>query len=189
MTSTDRRRGRASSRDRLIAAALEQITLNGLQTLTLDAVAAAAGVTKGGLIYHFKTRDDLLLAVVENIVEGLDVQARTAQDTADGKSPLQRALMLLMDDTFNMPETQRHLLTNCLAAVSTHQHLIGPVQALYARSYDHLLRSSTDPGRALTLAVAMDGLLLLELMNLHTFSPEQRQSIREAIEREIRSLS
>lgn len=33
--------------------------------ITLDEVAARAGITKSGLIYHFKSREALLVALVE----------------------------------------------------------------------------------------------------------------------------
>ena len=53
-----------SGKQRLIDAAAQIVSTQGVQQLTLEGVAAAAGVTKGGLIYHFKTKDDLLAALV-----------------------------------------------------------------------------------------------------------------------------
>ena len=42
---------------------------DGAQALTLDAVAAEAGVSKGGLLYHFKTKRELLDAMLEGWLE------------------------------------------------------------------------------------------------------------------------
>ena len=37
------------------------------QSLTLDAVGAATGVSKGGVLYHFPTKEALVAALVEQL--------------------------------------------------------------------------------------------------------------------------
>jgi len=39
--------------------------------ITFDATAREAGVTKGGVLYHFPTRDDLVIAVGEYVAQRL----------------------------------------------------------------------------------------------------------------------
>ena len=56
---------RPSARERLLDAAVAVVRRDGAQALTLDAVAAEAGVSKGGLLYHFRSKRDLLDALVE----------------------------------------------------------------------------------------------------------------------------
>ena len=46
---------RPSARARLLDAAVAVVRRDGAQALTLDAVAAEAGVSKGGLLYHFRS--------------------------------------------------------------------------------------------------------------------------------------
>src|SRR3954463_2370414 len=55
----------ARTRDRLLDAAAAVVKRDGAQALTLDAVAAEAKVSKGGLLYHFKTKRDLVQAMIE----------------------------------------------------------------------------------------------------------------------------
>ena len=40
--------------------------------ITFDATAREAGVTKGGVLYHFPTRDDLVLGVADYVAQRLD---------------------------------------------------------------------------------------------------------------------
>ncbi|NJQ08809.1 TetR/AcrR family transcriptional regulator [Streptomyces lonarensis] len=54
---------RPSSRSRILDAAVHVVARDGITSLTLDAAAEEAGVTKGGLIYHFPSRDALLRAI------------------------------------------------------------------------------------------------------------------------------
>jgi AcrR family transcriptional regulator len=59
-------RGEAA-RERLVEAAWRTIAEEGLQALTTRRVATRAGLSHGMCHYHFETKDDLILAVVEHI--------------------------------------------------------------------------------------------------------------------------
>lgn len=59
------KRGRVDSKTLLIDAALEVIENEGVNALRLDAIAASVGVTKGSLYWHFKDRDDLIRAALQ----------------------------------------------------------------------------------------------------------------------------
>ena len=51
---------RTSKRDRIITGALELAHREGFDALTFDALAEHVGLTRGGVIYHFHTRTELL---------------------------------------------------------------------------------------------------------------------------------
>jgi AcrR family transcriptional regulator len=53
-------------RERLIAAARETIYRQGIEKTTLADIAAAAGVPLGNVYYYFKTKQDIVEAVVES---------------------------------------------------------------------------------------------------------------------------
>ena len=58
------------------------------EPLTLDAVAKEVGLTKAGLVHHFRTKEVLAEAVVDRIAEHWedDMRAQTADDsTAEGR--------------------------------------------------------------------------------------------------------
>ena len=50
-------RGRKSSREKILDAAAELVTEIGAGRLTLEAVAEKAGLSKGGLLYNFPTKE------------------------------------------------------------------------------------------------------------------------------------
>lgn len=62
-TGYHRRKDPAAVRAALLAAAESLAAANGVQSLTIQAVAAAAGVTKGGLLHHFPGKDALIRAL------------------------------------------------------------------------------------------------------------------------------
>ena len=64
--------GAADTKRRIIDAAEEVVLRDGVARLTLDAAAAEAGLSKGGVLYHFPTRDALVAGMVDKIIEEFD---------------------------------------------------------------------------------------------------------------------
>jgi AcrR family transcriptional regulator len=58
--------GRRGKRDRLIAAACAVMYANGVNGTSLADVAAAADVPLGNVYYYFRTKEDLVLAVIQD---------------------------------------------------------------------------------------------------------------------------
>ena len=68
---------RPNSRTQILQAAVRVTERHGITALTLEAAAEEAGLTKPGLMYHFHTRDDLLLAIQRHLTETWEVQLLT----------------------------------------------------------------------------------------------------------------
>jgi AcrR family transcriptional regulator len=61
--------GTGGKRERLVASASDLLHRHGMAGTTIADVAAAAGVPSGNVYYYFKTKDDLLRAVIAARVE------------------------------------------------------------------------------------------------------------------------
>lgn len=170
---------RPSSRDKLLDAAISIVTEHGVQLLTIEATAAVAGVTKAGLIYHFKTRDELLMALVERMAGEIELQSSGVVSGEASISP-KTLIENIEKYAFDMPARQKRLLSNMLVAICGHPNLVSPAQALYERSYK-MLDNAPDCSRALVLLAALDGFLLLEMLNLYTFTSAQREALRSEL--------
>src|SRR5437763_8280405 len=59
------RKPASQTRRRILDAAYEQFYRKGFARVSVDEVAASAGVTKRTLYYHFKSKDELLASVLE----------------------------------------------------------------------------------------------------------------------------
>jgi len=66
-----RTRAPEATRERLVAAAFEEIHRHGYQGAGLDTILATAGVTKGALYHHFEDKADLAHAVIDEVIRGL----------------------------------------------------------------------------------------------------------------------
>ena len=81
---------REPTHDRLVRAGRERFAADGFAGTSLDAVAAAAGVTKGSLYHHFSGKADLFEAVFEE--EARVLSDRVAADVAAQRDPWKGAV-------------------------------------------------------------------------------------------------
>src|SRR5699024_10630292 len=54
---------RESKREKILQAAVAVVQRDGVTALTYESVAAESGLTKGGLLYHFPSREDMVNAL------------------------------------------------------------------------------------------------------------------------------
>ncbi len=59
----------AENRDRIKTAALEVFARDGFRGATVDAIAAAAGMSKPNMLYYFPTKDRIYRTVLEGLLE------------------------------------------------------------------------------------------------------------------------
>lgn len=63
---------RSDTRARIIEVALELFSEQGYEQTSLREIADRLGVTKAALYYHFKTKDDIVLGIVERMSAPID---------------------------------------------------------------------------------------------------------------------
>jgi AcrR family transcriptional regulator len=68
MANSTKTRERPGKRERLIASAADLLHRQGVERTTLAEIAKAADVPPGNVYYYFKTRDELVHAVIESQV-------------------------------------------------------------------------------------------------------------------------
>lgn len=64
--------GRPTQREVILDAFQDLIVDVGAGNITLDAAAARAGVSKGGLLYHFPSKSDLFAGLVDRLATSID---------------------------------------------------------------------------------------------------------------------
>jgi AcrR family transcriptional regulator len=76
------------TRVNILWAAERVLATNGYAAFTTRAVAAAAGITPGNLAYHYKTKNDLLRAVITSMIAGysrqIDALFEESPESTDG---------------------------------------------------------------------------------------------------------
>lgn len=180
---------RPSSRDALLEAAVRVVLRDGLLALTLDAVAKEAGLSKGGILYHFPSKDALIAGMVEHFLrlQEADMDRRRAAD------PVRRGAWLraYLDSSFDPPPgldaaQARQLFVALLAAVAINPKLIDPVHEYTARWEQQLAADGGDPLDNLLVWLAADGLWLWELFGVFPADGELRASLIDRLRQRTR---
>lgn len=85
---------RSNSRQEILEHALD--VLRSGNSLTLDSAAQQAGLTKPGLMYHFGTKEALMLALVDHVVDRYETELTEAAGAAiTDLTPAERVLAYL----------------------------------------------------------------------------------------------
>lgn len=168
---------RPDSRDTILAAAEAVVLKAGAAHLTLDAVADAAGISKGGLLHRFPNKEALLGAMVARQIARCDDAICATRDTlpdTPGKELQAYVLGALRDAA----DTKR-ICTALLAVAANQPKLISPVRESFRQRLEALAESATGGKleRAAVVCLAADGLWLMELLGLSPFKPAERERI------------
>ncbi len=114
VSATSRTRSAPEARQRILAVAAERFLAAGYVETSLRDLAADAGMKAGSLYYHFASKDDLLIAVLERgmeiMVEAFDEAATLSTAESDGHQVLQahvEAHLRALHD--NRPYTAGHV--------------------------------------------------------------------------------
>lgn len=175
------RRAAGETRDRLLDAAA-RIVLRDPSKLTLDAVAEEAGVSKGGLLYHFSSKSQLLEAVVDRWEAGFEEEIEAVADPGPGGWT--RAYVDVTAKDFDDPKT-RGIDSGIIAALALHPERLETVRERYAAKQQRIERDGIDAVDATIVRLATDGLWFCELLDL---GPPQGE-LRDAVLERLRALT
>jgi AcrR family transcriptional regulator len=178
-----------NTRDRILDAAESIVIRSGVSKLTLDAAAAEAGLSKGGVLYHFGTRDALVSAMVERLVEAFDADLaeESAADAAIEPIAAGRYVRSYVRATVRPSRTAEDLRREragaaVLAAMACEPQLLEPLRRSFDRWQDRLADDGVDPVRATVARLAADGLWLVDLFGFAPLSEPLRSQVAAYLE-------
>ncbi len=168
---------RSSSRQRIVEAAAAVLSRQGAAHLTLEAVARQAGVSKGGLLYHFPSKDAMISGMLERVNAEFE-QALEAQPKDGLPGQFARAYI---NASFAFEEGLFPVVAGMLAAAANQPELLAPLREAFASWQARLEVDGLDPVRATVIRLAVDGLWFADLFSLATPLGPQREALREQL--------
>ncbi len=96
----------ARRKDALVRAGYAEILDKGIAALTIDSVVARAGSSKGGALHYFKTKDDLLYAILDWLFAELNT---TLDQIAQSDDSPRARLAAELEVLFHSAEVNRRL--------------------------------------------------------------------------------
>ena len=168
------------TRDRILQAATEVIIQEGVSSLTFDKVAARAGVSKGGFLYHFGSKDALIVGLLNQVMGVLDGELNVL---ADGIDVTQGAFALAYLDYVREPtKAATDTAVSILAAAAVDDDLLDSTRATFRRWQDRLCQDDgLDEVEALLARIVGDGLWLIDLFGLAPPTAEERSKVIDLV--------
>jgi AcrR family transcriptional regulator len=172
-------------RERILDAAQARLLKHGPRGLVLDAVAEEAGVSKGGLLYHFASKDALVGGLTERMLDGFErVQQALVEGDAQGAGRWTRAYLgCTVDEAGEPADTSARLLAGILAAIGGDPARLASLRESFARWQERLERDGLDPALATVVRLAADGLWLSQLLGLAPLRPDLARGVLAALRR------
>jgi AcrR family transcriptional regulator len=180
--STSATAAKETARERIIAAAIAVAKESGAGRLSLDAIARRAGVSKGGLLYHFPKKDALMRALVEHHLA--DVEAAIHDAASEGARPnaVARAFIQAYRDKAHCQPPRP---SGVLAAFAENPHLLEPVREHLDRVVERIRASAIDFDASLIAFLAVEGLKALELFEADPLTDAERERVLESLVRRL----
>lgn len=158
-----------SSKQRILQAAASVVDESGAAHLTLEAVAEAAGLSKGGLLYHFPNKRALLSGMLEYLLDR--VQERAEQFTGGVEIP---GIVALIEAQQARDNVERVMSRAILAAAAEDPSLLDPAREALGRWF---AAADQESPHGLILLLAIEGLRFVEMLNLFELSSKAQNRI------------
>ncbi len=164
-----------SARERILEAAERVTTEVGAARMTLDGVAHAAGVSKGGLLYHFPSKESLLGALAQRYVDSFDECIGAARgELQEGSSRDLKACIL---GVLGSDPRSKGMGAVLLATAANDLALLEVIRERIAEYTAEIEAQSADFARAAIVSLAVDGLKMRESLRISPFTEAQREEI------------
>ena len=162
-------------RDRILDAAESVILDSGGRTFTLDAVAERAGISKGGLVYSFPTKDGLVRAALEREVSRFQeaVRQRFGDKLAD---PFEMALAHI-EEALDEDDAATRKAAFLVTALVHAPDMMEPARRYYRALLDPLLAESGNAHEIRNALLAVEGIFLLRGLGFVEVSVEEHRSV------------
>ncbi|MGN6778649.1 TetR/AcrR family transcriptional regulator [Rhizobium sp.] len=162
-------------RDRILDAAEAVILDSNGRNLTLDAVAERAGISKGGLVYSFATKDELIYAALEREVTRF--QRAVRQRAGDGATGPVELVLAHIEEALNEDDASTRMAAFLVTALVHAPGMLEPVRRLYRTLLDPLRSKSGDFAEVRQALLAVEGIFLLRGLGFVEVSSDEFKSV------------
>lgn len=172
---------RIIDRDAVLSAAERVVSRDGAARLTVEAVAAEAGISKASVLYDYKTKQALIKAVVERRVAAECQRLREIIETFEPAPDctIQGCIAAVADRSLS--DVDREVALCLTAALAQDPELRAPIQEKFRQQIAEILETSARPRNALLAFLALEGLKLLERFGIYTWPEDERRRLLEDI--------
>ena len=169
------------TRSILIRAAAEIIASQGVQNLTMDAVAAKAGVSKGTIFYQFISKEGLITGMMDELIRIIEDRIRKVQQNDNAPGSWLRGFIASSIVQEDSSDELQSLSFALVAAVSNDLKLLEPLIARQGDWRRSILADGIDPITAHIVRLAADGLWFNDIMGTPVLDADERKAVLDRL--------
>ncbi|UTD25653.1 TetR/AcrR family transcriptional regulator [Bradyrhizobium sp. WD16] len=166
------------SRNAALQAALTIVARDGPGRLTLDAIARESGLSKGGVMHQFRTKQAVLKALLEHQTAYFEDFSRQYIAKTTSSQPELAAQIATLREVIARPRSEAFAI---LAALADDPGLLAGSRDIDARKVKTLKAEAADPQLALLRWSAARGLALSALFGLCPLADRDRNELFERL--------
>ncbi len=170
--------------DNILDAAGAVVFKHGIANLTIDAVAEKVGLSKGGVLYHFGTKEQLIEAMVQRIADQWrDGFNEGYENAAEGPGRAARGMLeQVLSDSKAWTKEIRNASSALFAALAYDPKLLAPMQEVYREMHQRLADDNLPRGVAVTVIAAIDGMWLWWVLGLRKLDEDLIDQVRTSLD-------
>lgn len=174
------------TRDAVLQAAAQLLVQLGVGAFTIDAVAQQAGITKGGVLHHFPSKEALLVGLIDQVIETFD-RRLNEELAAEPPGAPGRRLRAYIRTVFAVRHADMQLVPVLAAVVAADHRILGRHRILdrIRREFEESQRAAAedgiDPIEATVLRLAVDGIVFARALGLDVLDAPTSQAVLDAL--------
>jgi AcrR family transcriptional regulator len=162
-------------KDRVLDAAEAVILESGGRNFTLDAVAERAGISKGGLVYSFATKDALIHAALEREVARFQEAVR--RRLGSGPAGPVELVLAYIEEALDEDDATTQKAAFLVTALVHAPDMLEPVRRHYRALLDPLRSEYGELAEVRHALLAVEGIFLLRGLGFVEVSPDEQKSV------------
>ncbi len=168
----------------ILQAARDVLRTEGIERLSMDRVAAKAGVSKGAVMYHFPTKRALQAVLIQDYADHLDSGLKKHEAMFEGSS--EEVLIPAYIEWFKSFSADNNgwasVGVQILGQQAMDPELLKPISDWYQKLYTRIEQLPEKQRTPMLLAVmTMEGFFFVRKFGLDTMNEELKESVLKAL--------
>ncbi|MBE3557785.1 MAG: TetR family transcriptional regulator [Ktedonobacteraceae bacterium] len=166
----------STTRAQILDAASRVVLDRGVSALTLEAAAQQAGISKGGLLYHFPSKNSLIAGMIERLIAEFDSDLEQELDKRNGNW-----LVAYIRASLKADPQRDQLSCALIAALANNPDLLRPLQERFVAWQQQAEAAAPSPEIGSLVRLALDGLWYSALFGFAPLAPVMRDKVLQAL--------
>lgn len=166
----------SKTREAILDAANRTLKAKGAEGFTLEAVAQETPVSKGGLLYHFPSKNSLIEGMIARSIAQVDAALEEELEKSGGDY-----LAAYIRASFRTTVDPEQVSRAIFSAIAGDASLLEPLRAHFEKMQSEITAAAPTQEAGTLIRLCLDGLWYAQVYNFAPPDPELRQRLQDTL--------